>query len=182
MSSKDAVLKELREHVFPVDMTSTDGAITLTIVANGYKHPLWDQFWEDFIDSSWHVMDIRTALPRDPHYWVGQWEDGTYHNTQRAVFAQEKFPQVVKDILWEVVSKRPSFKIMVCCNRGMHRANTCARCVQECLNLFVDNKGNRKYNAMIFPMVEIWSGSYYQFFSERLQARRSNLHAHILVS
>ena len=97
------------------------------------------------------IVDLRDKLVKDPVHSVGWQQDSTHKSTQKAVYAQVGFSDIVGELLqgtfansYEVVAWR--------CHTGYHRGDTAAATFVEQLNAMVYDDGSRFFNAMHFKL------------------------------
>ena len=133
--------------------------LTVTVVSFGYE----SGFGQDFIkhsEGTFHHLDVREFLHKDPSSVVGHNENGTFAQTQMCVFGQEGFPQLTTKIL-DLVGKGCRC-LALGCRKGNHRSDTTGRCVEDILNLTCNEKGTgqRIYNCKHFSLNEAygWKG------------------------
>ena len=98
-----------------------------------------------------HIVDLRKSLVKDPATSIGHGEDGTHVQTQRVVFAQGRFLEVMKDLVESVVTDRHHV-VGLGCRQGIHRSDTCARALEGVLNAVLHEDGSRAFNAKQFSM------------------------------
>ena len=124
----------------------------ITIVSFGFDTKSGGSFLKDSRDSKGiHIVDLRQSLVKDPATSIGHGEDGTHLQTQRVVFGQGRFLEVMKGLVESVVTDRHTV-IGLGCRQGIHRSDTCARTLECCLNAVLHEDGSRAFNAKQFSM------------------------------
>lgn len=123
--------------------------MTVTIVSFGTSSPANDLWQHELKGDTWSHYDCRDYLPRDPSVHVHYNEDGTCENTQRAVYQQKYWPELMEKLLTDVWSRRC---MSVCCNKGKHRSNVTARTMESLLNSATDHEGRRYFNCKHFAL------------------------------
>ena len=120
------------------------------IVSFGFETKSGATFLADVEDSEFKIVDLRKKLPKDPSVVVGHQENGSHPQTQRAVYSQAGFPNVIIDSLLKFESGVDMLALG--CTHGWHRSDTAARALEDIANSLVDQRGNRLYNAKHFGL------------------------------
>lgn len=100
------------------------------------------------------VVDLRQVL-RDPKTERVKFQvDGSHEWTQRAVYVQSNWPEVITESVKEI-DERAGWNIgcvnLACCRTGFHRADTYGRTIKACMNR-IELNGTRVFNVQHFPL------------------------------
>ena len=120
----------------------------ITIVSFGYGVQSGKEFLKDAEDA-FAIVDAREYLKRDPSVSVSHHENGSSKQTQSVVFGQEGVVELMQHL---VDLSADEDNIGVGCRQGIHRSDTCARSLEDTLNMIVDENGHRVYNAKHFSL------------------------------
>jgi hypothetical protein len=130
----------------------------IAIVSFGYK----DKNSKDvqkFLESMGcydDVVDCRDFLQRDPSVSVGHNVNGSNEGTQRAVFGQDGFCDLMECLLTKAGSSSCNGIVTPVCNHGCHRSDTAGRMTTDILNQVTNDVGDRIYNARYFAFHDVW--------------------------
>lgn len=125
---------------------------TIVIVSFGIETDSGKNFMDAVKDQGFTIVDARKWLHRDPSVHVQYGENGTNPTTQRAVFAQDNFKQLMEELIDAVWS---SGKIGVHCRKGVHRSDVAGRMLEDIANRIVDKTGRRIFNAKHFALSSV---------------------------
>ena len=144
------------EHTLPLTVSlATYGTECKLASAAGVPQCFEDKF---------AVMDVREYLQRDPMNFVpvGKGEDGSFMQTQRAVFAQDGPVQCITVLLVyfrNVVYKHvrgvlsdDEKNVVLRCRAGRHRAYVTGAFMADILNNLITNDGRRIFNCQMFSL------------------------------
>ena len=131
-----------------------------SIVVAGSKQKHRHLVEELLDDRRWHRWNVVDKLPKDPFAGgIGHKENGTWVNTQLLVIEQERFPEVVEDILrWGVnaIIDSEGGGTIVECNRGEHRSDVVSRWCESSGNRIRATNGQRLFNVQVFALNEVY--------------------------
>ena len=162
--------------------TATGDEVYRRLADYGYTH-------QDVNDLRWKLKNPRDNTARTQHE-----VDGMNDWTQRAIFGQSNFFQVVQEDVSLILSKTErgnGLMHLEGCRTGWHRAYTLATELQEILNRITVN-GRRLFNAMHFPLCNVkprdvrehlqlaarWSQSPWSTARGKQHLERENLYAY----
>ena len=103
----------------------------------------------------WLNFDVARELPRDPYSGgVSTHENGTFPVTIVQVMAQENLPNVVKNIVMQLISHLLGGPggANIYCVHGHHRSDVVMRLVAEILNSCTSANNTRLFNIQMFPL------------------------------
>ena len=132
---------------------------TVTIVSLGQEVGSGKDFLKAIeTDSSWIVVDCRSWLPKDPSVSIGHGQNGEFAATQLAMFSQDGFVELFKEVFQYI--EHGQDKIVVMCNKGVHRSDTMGRTLEDAVNMITGARGERFYNAKHFALASAlnWKG------------------------
>ena len=123
---------------------------TVTIVSGSAEFAEW------FLNNHCNEEQSRQWEPFDARYLrlvkgtkVGNRQDCHTPNTVRVVFMQHGFVELICQIV-DVVAKDGADKVIVNCEKGIHRASVIGETSCSALNHIVDSHGNRLFNCAAF--------------------------------
>ena len=125
----------------------------ITVVSGGEEN--FKKFVKVYPDlKDWYVIDLKEVLVKNPVDSVGHREDAQYALTQRVVMSQDGFNDLIMHLVRAATGEDPpaTDKMFVKCWSGFHRADTVGMCLSHWLNALHDDKGDRLFNSMQFPL------------------------------
>ena len=104
------------------------------------------------LENGWFHMDLTEVTKKDPSTRVSHLENGTFANTQTAIYSQEAWADVMTTVLDEVWNHNV---LSLMCNKGLHRSDVTGRTTCGLLNTIFHLDGTRMFNAQVFSLAGV---------------------------